>query len=256
MIYIVRYPMWNVTFPVALPYVGMFLSYLAVFLLSLVLIKKDMKTKLTDLFQFKDARVVLLGLLLAVLLQVIFFGFVVLLGGKPASISFANGTLSSFPITVAITLVFVLYVLYGSFGAFAEEVAYRAYSESRIASKYGYVLGISISTLLFTLQHIHIFQANWLEMFFQRQFIYVLFFGIFVGYFFKKSNGNLWAVVAFHVLINIIDLSLPISFSAPSVYTHWIITILSFTILMIILHVLPFNKLMKTKNLTNNLTQT
>ena len=240
-IYVVRYPMWSITSPVELPYIGMFLTYFAVFAVALVLIKKDMKAKLTDIFKFKDARIVLLGLLLAVLFQVMYFGLTLLLGGKIDSATFANSTLASLPLALTI------YFLYGSFGAFAEEVAYRAYSVSRIASKYGYGVAIFVSTILFSLQHIHIFQASWLvEYFFQLQFIHVLLFGIFVGYFFKKSKGNLWAVVAFHVLKNIIDMALPIYASAPSVYMHWVVNILSFTALMVILRILPFNKLMKT----------
>jgi membrane protease YdiL (CAAX protease family) len=239
-IYAIRYPMWSITSPVELPYIGMFLTYFAVFVVALVLIKKDMKTKLTDIFKLKDAYVILLGLLLAVLFQVMYFGLTILLGGKIDSASFANSAFASLP------LAFTIYFLYGLFGAFAEEVAYRAYSVSRIASKYGYVVAIFVSTILFSLQHIHIFQASWLvEYFFQLQFIHVLLFGIFVGYFFKKSKGNLWAVVVFHVLKNIIDMALPIYASAPSVYIHWIVNILSFTVLLIILRVLPFNKFMK-----------
>ena len=240
-IYVVRYPMWSTTSPL-IPYIGMFLTYFTVFAATLFLIKKDMKAKLTDIFKLKDARVVLLGLLLAVFFQVLYFGLTLLLGGKIDSASFASNTLASLP------LVFTIYFLYGSFGAFAEEVAYRAYSENRIASKYGYVVAIFVSSMLFALQHIHIFQVSWLvEYFFQLQFIHVLLFGIFVGYFFRKSKGNLWAVVAFHVLKNIIDMALPTYASAPSVYIHWIVNIISFTVLMIILRILPFNKLMKTR---------
>ena len=45
--------------------------------------------------------------------------------------------------------------------------------------------------------------VNWIVRFFQGQFIHVLFFGIFAGYFFRKSKGNLWAVFACHALMNI-----------------------------------------------------
>jgi membrane protease YdiL (CAAX protease family) len=245
-IYVVRYPMWSITSPVELPYIGMFLTYFAVFAVALVLIKKDMKTKLTDIFKLKDTYVVLLGLLLAVLLNVLTFGFTSLLGGKMDPVSFASSTLASLPFA------FTIYFLYGTFCSFAEEVAYRAYAQSIISSKYGVVVGIFGSSMFFSLQHIHVFQVSWLEWFFSTQFISVLLFGIFAGYFFMKSKGNLWAVVAFHVLVNIIALALPIQGlpaqgSTNSILIFWIVNILSYTVLMIILRILPFNKLMKTR---------
>jgi membrane protease YdiL (CAAX protease family) len=247
-IYVVRYPMWSITSPVELPYIGMFLTYFAVFVVTLVLIKKDMKAKLTDIFKFKDTPVVLLGLLLAVLLNVLTFGFTILLGGKMDPISFASGTLSSLPFA------FTIYFLYGTFCSFAEEVTYRAYAESIISSKYGFAVGIFASTMFFSLQHIHVFQVSWLEWFFSTQFIHVLLFGIVTGYFFMKSKGNLWAVVAFHVLVNIIVLALPIQGlpaqgSAQSILMYWIVNILSFTVLMVVLRILPFDKLMKTRKI-------
>lgn len=100
------------------------------------------------------------------------------------------------------------------------------------------MVDIFVSTLFFSLYHIHVFQVGWLEWFFQIQFSYVLLFGMFTGYFFVKSKGNLWAVVVFHVLVNIIVLALSIQNlqvqrSAVSVLTYWVVTILSFTVLIV-----------------------
>jgi fatty acid desaturase len=82
----------------------------------------------------------------------------------------------------------------------------------------------------------------------------MLFFGIVTGYFFMKSKGNLWAVVAFHVLVSIIVLALPIQGlpaqgSVHSILMYWIVNILSFTVLMVVLRILPFDKLMKTRKI-------
>jgi membrane protease YdiL (CAAX protease family) len=60
----------------------------------------------------------------------------------------------------SLPLAFALYLTFSIFGAFAEEVAYRGYVQTRIASGYGYVVGITVATLFFSFQHIHVFQLS------------------------------------------------------------------------------------------------
>ncbi|MDI9576943.1 MAG: type II CAAX endopeptidase family protein [Thermoproteota archaeon] len=240
-VYFVRYPMWGSS-TIEPVFAGLILSYFAVLVLALVLIKKDMKANLSDIFKFKGAQAVFLGLLLAVLFQALWFGISLSLGGRlefssfPSLRGFENYAYYALPIA------FALYLLFSIFGAFAEEVAYRGYAQSRIASRYGYAIGVFVSALLFSLQHIHIFQANWIERFFQGQFIYVLLFGIFVGYFFMKSKENLWAVFAFHALMNTFNITLPVQVTTPFLYTELLRTILCFMALIIVLRILPFTK--------------
>lgn len=240
-VYFVRYPMWGSS-SIEPVFAGLILSYFAVLVLALVLIKKDMKAKLSDIFKFKGAHAVFLGLFLAVLFQALWFGISLILGGRLEFFSFPSLRGFETYAYYVLPIAFALYLSFSIFGAFSEEVAYRGYAQSRIASRYGYAVGIFVSALLFSLQHIHIFQVNWIERFFQGQFLYVLLFGIFVGYFFMKSKENLWAVFAFHALMNTFNIALPVQVTTPFLYTEWLRTILCFTALIVILRVLPFTK--------------
>lgn len=67
----------------------------------------------------------------------------------------------------SLPLAFGLYLSFSVFGAFAEEVAYRGYVQTRISSRFGYVVGIIVATLFFSLEHIHIFQPSWIVKFFE-----------------------------------------------------------------------------------------
>lgn len=182
---------------------------------------------------------IIVGLVLAVLFQALWFLITWGMGNKLGVISFPslrgyeNYAFYSLPIA------FVLYLTFSVLGAFAEEVTYRGYVQSRISSRYGYIVGILISTLLFSLQHIHIFQLNWIERFFQTQFIYVIFFGVFVGYLFFKSKENIWSVFAFHALMNIFNVSLPIQVTNASPFSSPFATIISFILLILVLRFIP-----------------
>lgn len=233
-IYFVRYPMWSSS-TIEPIFTLLILSYLIVLVVALVLIKKDMKKSLSDFFRFRNQRFILVGLGFAVLFQVIWFGVSLGLGGKLEYLSFPSlGGFESYAY-YSLPITFTLYLIFSIFGAFAEEVAYRGYVLSRISSKYGISVGVSVSALFFSLQHIHIFQLNWITNFFEGQFIYVLLFGIFVGYLFIKSKGNIWVVFAFHGLMNAFNISLPIQVNTGFIYTDWLRTIISFIILILIL---------------------
>ncbi len=230
--------MWSFS-PIEPIFALLIVSYLVVLIVALVLIKNDMKKSLSNFFRLRSLRLVLVGLGFAVLFQVVWFGVSLGLGGKLEFFSFPS--LSGFEIYAyySLPIAFALYLTFAVFGAFAEEVAYRGYVQTRISSKYGYAIGIFVSTIFFSLQHIHIFQLNWITSFFEGQFIYVIFFGIFVGYLFIKSKGDIWTVVAFHALMNAFNVSLPIQVTTGFIYTDWLRTIISFMVLILILRFLP-----------------
>jgi membrane protease YdiL (CAAX protease family) len=240
-IYFVRYPMWswkNVE-PI---FAVLTLSYLAVMIIALCLIKLDLKTPLSSFFSFHGWRIIFIGLALAFLFQAFWYGLTIGLGSKLEFLTFPtlNGyeSYSYFWLPLA----FALYAVFAVFGAFAEEVTYRGYVQSRISSSYGIIMGISVATIFFSLQHIHIFQLSWISNFIQGQLIEVLLFGIFAGCFFFKSKGDIWSVFAFHGLSNLFSISLPIQITYSSPFTYYISTTVSYVFLLIILRLIPLCK--------------
>lgn len=241
LIYFVRYPIWGL--PVEPILVMLILSYFLVLVAALVLLKKDMNKSLSNVFSFHGSRLILISLLLAVLFQALWYGITLGLGGR---LEF-----SSFPILrgyelytyYSLPIAFALYVVFATFGAFAEEVAYRGYVQTRISSKYGIVMGVFVSTMFFSLQHIHIFQLKWLGNFFQGQFVNVMFFGVFAGYLFYKSKGDIWSVFAFHAVGNILSISLPIQIIYAFPHADWLSTITVFIVQILVLRFLPIWKI-------------
>lgn len=97
-------------------------------------------------------------------------------------------------------------------------------------------MGILCASLIFSLQHIHIFSLSWIARFFQTQFIYVFCFGIFIGYLFIKSSEDLWSVFTFHASMNIFNVSLPVNALSESlIYSH-VATIITFILMILLLH--------------------
>ncbi len=141
----------------------------------------------------------------------------------------------------SLPLAFILYLAFSVFGAFAEEVAYRGYVQTRISSRYGYVVGIFGAATFFSLQHIHIFQPSWIVEFFQTQFVYVFFFGIFPGFLFFKSKEKIWSAFAFHAVINIFSVSVPLVVTAAFPFANQLATIVGFILIIAILKSLDFN---------------
>jgi len=93
--------------------------------------------------------------------------------------------------------------------------------------------------LFFILEHIHIFQPSWIEKFFETQFLHVLLFGIFVGYLFFKSKGNIWSVFSFHALLNIFSVSVPIVVTTTFQFANQFAEITSFTAMILLLRFPP-----------------
>jgi membrane protease YdiL (CAAX protease family) len=236
-IYFVRYPIWSWT--VEPIFVALILSYFAVLVAALGLLKKDMKKQLPGVLGFHGLRFVLVGLALAVLFQALWYGITLGLGARLDFSSFPSLRGYELYTYYSLAIAFALYIIFATFGAFAEEVAYRGYVQTRISSRYGIVAGILVSATFFTLQHIHIFQLKWIESFFQGQFPNVMIGGIFIGYFFLVSEGDIWSVFAFHALGNIFSVSLPIQITYTFPYAGWLSTILAYVVLFLILRFLP-----------------
>ncbi len=229
-VYALRYPIWSLNFVEPI-FVVLILSYLTVFVVALLLLKKDMDKSLKNFFRFRGFRWILAGIAFAVLFQAVWITFSLGLGGT-VNVSFDDLRGYAGYAFYSLPLAFALYCTFAVFGAFTEEVAYRGYVQSKVSLNYGVTAGITVSALFFALQHLHIFQLNWIVTFFQGQFIYVLFFGLFAGYFFFKSKHDIWAVVVFHGLMNFFNIALPIQTSTPFIFTDWLRTILSFTVLI------------------------
>lgn len=237
-IYFIRYPLWQPHAYIEWISIMLISSYFTVLIVTLVLLRTDMKKSFSNVFILNNYRTILASLGFAVLFQAIYYPVNVVMGSKIELISFP--TLRGFEnyAFFSLSTAFAFYLAFSVFGGFVEEVAYRGYVQERISSRYGYLIGIFFSTLLFSLQHIHVFQINWLGRFFQTQFIYVLMFGIFVGYLFVKSKAQIWNVVAFHTLMNIFNISLPIQVTNTSFFLAASATITSFVILILILRLL------------------
>ncbi len=238
-IYFIRYPTWQFFSNIEPIFALMFLSYFAVFLVAIILLLKDSKKSLSIVFKNNSSFMIMAGLFLALIYLGVFYltsfglGSSIELGSFPNLQGYENYSVYSIP------SVLVLYLLFSLSGAFSEEVAYRGYIQTRISAKYGVVVGVVVSTLFFSLQHIHVFQINWISQFLQNQLIHVVLFGIFTGYLFYKSKENIWSVVAFHVLLNTFSVLVPIMISHSFWFTFYVAEIISFAVITLILHYLP-----------------
>jgi membrane protease YdiL (CAAX protease family) len=239
-IYFFRYPIWSWNI-LELIFTVLILSYLAVFVVALFLLKKDLKKPLSKIFQFHGVRLVLIGLVLALLFQALWYGITIALGTKLQILSFGLRGYELYSY-YSLPLAFTLYAIFSVFGSLAEEVAYRGYVQTKISAKYGVVAGISVATIFFSLQHIHIFQLPWIESFFQVQFVNVLFFGITAGYFYFKSKGDIWSVFVFHAVGDLFNISLPIQMTYTFPYAYYISTAMSYVVLFLILRFLPLSR--------------
>lgn len=240
-IYFARYLIWT-WISLESIFTVLILSYLAVLVIALILLKTDLKKSLSSFFGFHGWRLILIGLGLALLFQALWYGITVALGSKLEFLSFPSlrgyENYSYFSVPFA----FALYAVFSVFGAFAEEVAYRGYVQTRVSIKYGAIIGISVATIFFSLQHIHIFQLPWIASFFQGQFVNVLFLSITTGYLFFKSGGDIWSVFLFHGVSNLFNISLvfQITYSLP--YVYYASTILSYVVLLGVIRFLPLKK--------------
>jgi membrane protease YdiL (CAAX protease family) len=238
-IYFTRYPMWNIFSSIEPIFVFSFLSYFIIFLVALLLLKKDSVKSISGVFKNKGKIMILMGLLFSLLYLGLWYLISFSLGSKfefnsfPSLRGFESYAVYSLP------LAFGLYLAFSLFGAFAEEVAYRGYVQTRISLRFGHITGILVATLFFTLQHIHVFQLGWFIQFLQNQLLHVVLFGVFVGYLFLKSKENIWSVFAFHAMLNIFSFTVPIVVTHEFPFTFYVAEIVSFIILILVLRFLP-----------------
>jgi len=238
-IYFVRYPLWQYFTAIEPIFVMLILSYLVVLVVAIFLLKQDSKKSLSNVFNNCNIRMILIGLIFGLVYLGVWYSISFLHGSKLEFMSstilrdYETYTFYSLPLALA------LYLEFSIFGAFAEEVAYRGYVQTRISSRYGYVAGILVSTLFFSFQHIHVFQASWVIQFFQTQFLHVLLFGIFGGYLFFKSKENIWSVFSMHALTNAFSVSVPIVVTPTFQFAYHIAETASFITTILLLHLLP-----------------
>jgi membrane protease YdiL (CAAX protease family) len=238
LIYLVRYPMWQFFSDLEPIFALMFLSYFIIFIVTLALLRKDYRKSLSEVFKNNSYFMILVGLLFGLLYLGLFYLISFSLGSSFEFGSFPN--LRGYEgYSYSVGLVFVLYLLFSVFGAFAEEVAYRGYVQTRIYSKYGMLIGIIASTVFFSLQHIHVFQVSWILQFVENQLLHVVLFGIFTGYLFHRSKANLWSVVAFHVFLNVYAVSIPVVVTHGFGYAFYVAELVSFIVMILLLKYLP-----------------
>lgn len=183
---------------------------------------------------------VLVGLVFALLYLGLWYLISFVIGSRFEITAFPNLAGYETYIIYSLPLAFILYLAFTVFGAFAEEVAYRGYVQTRIASRFGYIVGIFVATLFFSLQHIHVFQPNWIVEFFQTQFVHVMLFGIFTGYLFFKCKENIWSVFTFHAVINIFSVTVPILVITTFPFANQIASTISFILIIVILKFIKF----------------
>ena len=239
LIYFVRYPMWQLFSTLEPIFAIMFLSYFILFIVALLLLRKDSKKDLSDVFRNNSNLMILSGLLFGLLYLGLYYLINYGLGSSIEFGSFPNLRGYEEYTVYSVGLVFVFYLLFSVFGGFAEEVAYRGYVQTRISARYGVLIGIIASTVFFSLQHVHVFQASWISHFIQNQLLHVVLFGIFAGYLFYKSGENIWSVVAFHVFLNAFAVLVPVIVTHSLEYAYHLGEIASFTVMILLLRYLP-----------------
>jgi len=237
LVWFVRYPIWQSFGFIEPVFLLLIASYFIVLILSLLFLKKDAKKLLSQLFKIRNRTTLLFGLFLAFLFQIAWFSVYLLIGGKLELLSFPSLEEYVGYAFYSVPSAFALYLAFAVFGAFVEEVTFRGYIQSRISSKFGSALGIFVATFFFSLQHIHIFNVGWIETFFQTQFISVFCFGIFVGYFFIKSGEDLWSAIAFHCLMNVFNVLLPVKAASEFLIFNHAATIITFILLILLLRI-------------------
>ncbi len=238
-IYLLRSPLgWLLPY-VEQIFVMLILSYCAVFLLSVFLLRKDSKP-LGAVFKATSLAPLLVGVIFALAYLGLWHLLNFVMGSSFELVAFPSLRGYESYAVLSLLLAFFLYLTFSIFGAFAEEVAYRGYIQTKISSRYTYIVGIIVSAVFFSVQHIHVFQLSWVVEFFQTQFVYVLCFGLFTGYLFFKSTENIWCVFAFHAVINIFSVSVPLVVTAVLPFANLIATTISFILITVILRLYRF----------------
>jgi len=210
-------------------------SYIAVLFFAVAFLKKDSHQSLKEILRTGKNGLFIYGVALSIIFQILLVAFGLAIGGTVEVTewlslkAYENYTVHSLPMAS------VLYLAFATIGAFVEEVAYRGYVQSRITKEYGALLGIVFASVIFSLQHVHIFDARWISHFVESQLLYVFLFGLCTGYFFYRTKQSLKGVVAFHVTSNVFNVVLPIQLSYLSPLAFPATVLLSFAVLFLTL---------------------
>ncbi|MGD8544556.1 MAG: CPBP family intramembrane metalloprotease [Candidatus Bathyarchaeota archaeon] len=199
------------------------------------------------MFRVRSFGFTLVALVFSIIFHAVWITFNFNLGGVLVQ---SSGGLEGYEVypTFSFPLVLILYFLFLLLGAYVGEVAFRGYIQSRVDYGGRKVVGVIVASLLFSVQSINLFQPDQILFFLQTEFIYLMCFSIFVGYFFIKTRGDIWGVSAFHALTRIIDASLPVKITYVFPFFRQIVTITSFVFLILILRLVPFTELMRPEN--------
>ena len=210
-------------------------SYVFVLFIALAFLKIDLHQTLKAMLRTGDNALYIYGAILAVSFHVLIVAFGFATGGTVEVTEWLSLKSYERYAVHSLPLALTLYLAFASIGAFVEEVAYRGYVQSRMAKEYGELLGIVFASVIFSLQHIHIFSVRWISQFLESQLFYVFLFGLFIGYFFCRTGQSLKGVAAFHIVSNIFNVAFPvqISYSSPLVFP--IAVLFSFAVLFLIL---------------------
>jgi membrane protease YdiL (CAAX protease family) len=214
--------------------------------LSMFFLKKDAKRLLSEVFKVRSYGAIAIAVVFAVIFQAVWFTMILTIGGNMDFLSFPSLKGYESYAVYSLPLAFVLYVMLAVFGAFVEEVTFRGYVQSRVASRYSQVTAVFIGSLLFSLQHIHICRLSWIVEFFETQFLYTICFGVFVGYLFFKSHEDVWSVFAFHSIVNFFNVSLPFKVAYSFPFAAHIVTIAGFAFMILLLRLVAIEELIPT----------
>jgi len=188
-------------------------SYVVVLFIAIAFLKKDLHQSVKAVLRTGKNVLFIYGVVLSILFQVLFVVFCLATGGTVEVTEWFSLEGYENYAVYSLSLAFTLYLAFVIVGAFAEEVAYRGYVQSRVTKEYGALVGIAFSSVIFTLQHIHIFDARWISRFVESQLLHVFLFGLFAAYFFFRTKLSLKGVIAFHITMNIFNVTLPIKLS-------------------------------------------
>ena len=67
-------------------------------------------------------------------------------------------------------------------------------------------------------------------------------FGVFTGYLFYRSEENIWGVVAFHILLNVFSVIVPLIVTHSFEFTFYVAEIVTFLVMILLLWYLPLKK--------------
>ena len=234
----VRSQVWYGLKLVEIVFALLFSSYVIVLFIAIAFLKRDLHQSVMAMLRTGKNVLFIYGVALSILFQVLFVVFCLATGGTAEVAEWFSLEGYENYAVYSLSLAFMLYLAFVIVGAFAEEVAYRGYVQSRVTKEYGALVGIALSSVIFTLQHIHIFDARWITQFVESQLLHVFLFGLFTAYFFFRTKLSLKGVIAFHIAMNIFNVALPVKLSYLYPLAFPAANLLSFAVLFLALKLL------------------